>query len=1334
LKSQFLLLLAGFLLAGNSLTGQSYYFRHYQVEDGLSHNTVTSILQDKEGILWLGTKDGLNRFDGYTYKVFRSDSEDPHSIGSNFIQSLYEYNGQLWVGTSKGLYKYNSKTENFSLINDTANNNIKDILQDNNGNIWFIADFTPARYNVSTQNIQYYDIQEYFSATSICNDADGNIWFSAISGTINKYDSINDAFTSYDVFEHSEESSSKWVERIYPAGKRSILVGTQSQGIKLFDLNTLTYQDILTKDEHNAEIFVRDFLKSSNEEYWVATESGIYIYNMSTGAFINLRKNYNNPYSISDNAVYALCSDKEGGIWAGTYFGGVNYYPKQYTSFDKFFPVSNENSISGNAVREITQDKYGNFWIGTEDAGLNRYDPETGVFTHFKPNGSDTSLSYHNIHGLLATGEELWIGTFEHGLDVMDIKTGRVLRHYSAGAHPKSLKSNFIHSIHETRSGKILIGTSLGLYHYNRESDNFSAIPEFPTNYHYTFMLDDYQGGIWAGTLRDGLYYFDPKTNKKEYFKHEPGNNKSISNNYITSIFEDSKKNLWITTEDGLCKYNPDENNFNRYNTKNGFPSNVIYSILEDDKKNLWISTSKGLVRFNPVTEDIKVFTKAHGLLSDQLNYNSAYKDSEGRMYFGSVKGLISFNPSGFIKNTFIPPIHITGFQVHNKELLVNKKGSPLNQSITYTDKLTLNHNQSSFSIDFAALSYTAPHMAEYAYKMEGIDKEWTYLKTNRKVYFTELAPGSYTFKVKASNSSGLWNEEATQLKIEILPPFWASSWAYLLYIMFGLLMVYYGVRSYHRHTQKKNRRKIKLLENEKEKEIYQAKIEFFTNVAHEIRTPLTLIKGPLEKIINTPISIPTVTDNLKIMEKNTQRLLDLTNQLLDFRKTEINGFSLTFVKANICELLEEVNSRFKPVAEQKNISFTLDLTQQPLYAHVDPEAFTKIFSNLLNNAVKYAKSKVIVSLKPFNLKEDKTFTIMVKNDGPFIPLEMKERIFEPFFRLEENKEQTGTGIGLPLARSLTELHSGILALNTDERDMNSFSLTLPIHQKNEFKLYKEDPEEVSASDEEAEVGNPDDIKPVILLAEDNKEMLDFIADGLNKDYTVIKACNGEKALNILKEQNVQLVISDVVMPVMNGFELCRQIKTILDYSHIPIILLTAKSTMQAKIEGLETGADAYIEKPFSPDHLQVQVANLLTNRSKIKEYFSSSPLTHIKSMAYSKADEQFLKKLDGAIYENIADTELNVEHLAEIMNMSRPTLYRKIKAISNLTPNELINIARLKKAAKLLAEGDYRIYEVANIVGYNSQTSFGRNFQKQFGMTPSEYAATLKDSLEKAG
>jgi signal transduction histidine kinase/ligand-binding sensor domain-containing protein/CheY-like chemotaxis protein len=1124
-------------------------------------------------------------------------------------------------------------------------------------------------------------------------------------------------------------AASRWIETIYDSGNGTILVGTQSQGIKLFDTGRNSYKDVLSFDSDSSALFVRDFIGSAEDEVWVATEAGIYVYNFKKGIVANLKKSYNNPFSISDNAVYTLLKDQEGGIWAGTYFGGLNYYPKQYTPFEKFYPQTGENSISGNAVREICKDNYGKIWIGTEDGGLNRFDPKTGHFTNFRPVKSKKAISHYNIHGLMAWDNELWIGTFHQGLDVMDIRTGEVIRHYAAGPEDGALKSNFIYSILRTRSGQILIGTSAGINSYDASNDRFGNLAAFP-DYYYTVLYEDSENTIWAGTYRDGLYYFNPMTGKKGFFKHEAQNSSSISSNAINGIFEDSENNIWVATEDGLNLYERENQGFKKFSTQNGLPSNVIYRVLQDQNGKLWISTSKGLVYFDANTVQMVTYTQAHGLLSDQLNYASSYIDSNGIIYFGTVKGLMRFNHADFIDNNFIPPIYLTGFQVHNQELPVNKFNSSLNESITFTDEITLRHDQSSFSIDFAALSYTAPGMAEYAYKMEGLDQDWTYLKTNRKVYFTELPSGEYVFQVKASNSSGLWNDKAALLKIEILPPFYFSSWAYALYLLLGLSCLLIGVSFYHRIAQQKNQRKIKLLENEKEKEIYQAKIEFFTNVAHEIRTPLTLIKGPLENVINISEHDPEVKKSLQIMSRNTNRLLDLSNQLLDFRKTETKGFSLTFVKVNISELVEETFNRFKPTADQKNLNVKLDLPEDQVFAFVDREALTKIISNLLNNAIKYAESSVLVYLITLN-NADKDFSIEIRNDGKLIPFDLREKIFEPFFRIEESGNTSGTGIGLSLARSLTELHNGSLKLLPADNGLNIFKLKLPLHQEHEFKLFEDAlAESQDAASEEVSQNQSGPALPSLLLVENNLEMLEYISGELSREYHILKAQNAEKALNILRKTSIQLIVSDVMMEGMDGFELCKKLKSDIDHSHIPIIMLTAKKSLQAKIEGLESGADAYIEKPFSPEYLRVQVANLLTNRTKIKDYFSTSPVLHMKSMAYSKADEDFLEKLNDAIYNNIDDKDLHVDYLAEIMNMSRPTLYRKIKAISNLTPNELINLARLKKAAELLQEGKYKIYEISEMVGYNSQTSFGRNFLKQFGMTPTEWATSKSESF----
>jgi ligand-binding sensor domain-containing protein/signal transduction histidine kinase len=1042
-----LYILTAFLCIAHLLCAQSYYFRHYQVENGLSNNAVICSVQDKQGFLWFGTKDGLDRFDGYSFKIFRNDPDEKGSIGSNFIHCLYEdRNGILWVGTENGLYKYDAPTESFSFLPTDHIGHIRDIQMDGQGNLWFISAFVLTRYDPKKEKLEYYPIEKYFEATSVCTTSDGTLWVSTISGTLNKYNPAQNSFTSFDVFAHSDRSVNTWIEKLYATCNGKILIGTSIHGAKLFDITTSAYEDILTYNPDKTEIFARNFVQTSEDECWIGTESGIFIYNMKTGTMTNLRKKFNDPYSLSDNAVYTFCKDKEGGIWAGTYFGGINYYPKQYSSFKKFFPKNAENSLSGCIVREIHEDATGNLWIGTEDAGLNKLDTSTGTFVHFQPTGMQGSISYSNIHGLLVTGDELWIGTFEHGLDVMNIKTGKVLRHYSEGPGPHSLKSNFIYCIYQTSSSEIMLGTTRGAFLYNRSTDDFSYVPGLPVNW-YSSLLKDDNGIIWGATWGNGVNYYNTKTGKGGNFRYEISNKNSIASDRINSVFKDRSKTLWFATEGGLCKFNPATNDFKRYTTKNGFPSNFILSILEDDKQILWISTSKGLVRFNPRTEELNTYTKDNGILNDQFNFSSAYKDKSGRMYFGSVKGLISFHPEQITRNSFIAPVYITGFQIYNKDLSIAKSGSPLQRSITVTDRIELSHKQSTFSIDFASLSYTAPEMSEYAYKMEGLDKDWTYLKTNRKAYFTELAPGSYMFHVKAANSSGVWNEKQTQLTIIIHPPWWASNWAYFIYFLLGIGIAYYAIRNYHKRVEEKNKRKIEHLETAKEKEIFQAKIDFFTNVAHEIRTPLTLIKGPLEKVIRKAGNVPEIKDSLKIMDRNTNRLIDLTNQLLDFRQTEIQGFHLNFVKENISEIVEDTFVSFRPLAEQKNLSFKLNLPASPIYAYIDSEAFSKILTNLFSNAIKYAQTEVYMQLLP-PAADSSSFSIEIQNDGFLIPYDMKEKIFEPFFRLKETEKQKGTGIGLALSRSLTQLHKGTLELKEPVNDLNTFILTMPVHQE----------------------------------------------------------------------------------------------------------------------------------------------------------------------------------------------------------------------------------------------------------------------------------------------
>lgn len=739
------------------------------------------------------------------------------------------------------------------------------------------------------------------------------------------------------------------------------------------------------------------------------------------------------------------------------------------------------------------------------------------------------------------------------------------------------------------------------------------------------------------------------------------------------------------------------------------------------------MTTNNGLVCFQPNTGVMKVYTTSNGLLGDQFNYRSSFETEDGTIYLGSIDGFIAFNPKNFSENKFIPSVAITDFFLFGKEVYAGEPGSPLEKSITFSDQLVLQSNQNSFSFRVAALDFQAPKTSRIMYKLEGFDTDWLTVGESPIVTYSNLRYGDYTFRVKVANSDGVWSDDEVSLGVHILPPFYLSIWAYCVYALLIIGCSLYTVMYFKRRSNSKHRRQMEKFEQEKEREVYHAKIDFFTNVAHEIRTPLTLIKGPLENIILKKQVDAETREDLNVMKQNTERLLNLTNQLLDFRKTESQGFRLNFAKCNVTEVLKETHVRFTSLAKQKGLEFTLQVPEKDFYAHVNREAFTKIISNLLNNGVKYAESYVHISLEVSEADDNNSFRIRTENDGVIIPNEMKEEIFKPFVRFnekEDGKVTTGTGIGLALSRSLAELHQGTLAMGEGEEN-NTFCLTLPIVQDMTITLTPEPEVEIGRMNE-VSVGETEkkDNRPTVLVVEDNPDMLAFVMRQLSKEYAVLTATNGEEALRVLDGNYVNLVVSDVVMPVMDGFELCKTIKSDLNYSHIPVILLTAKTNIQSKIEGMELGADAYLEKPFSVEYLQACASSLIQNREKLRKAFAQSPFVAANTMALTKADEDFIKKLNEVIQVNYSNPEFSMDDMADSLNMSRSNFYRKIKGVLDLSPNEYLRLERLKRAAQLLKEGENRVNEICYMVGFNSPSYFAKCFQKQFGVLPKDFVS----------
>ena len=1304
---------------------EHYYFKNLSIRNGLSQNTVNAILQDRKGFMWLGTKDGLNRYDGLSFRKFKHDAANPRSIGNSFITSLYEdFNGNIWVGTDAGVYIYYPEKEAFeefdcqSLEKTRIERSVSMIAGDKQGRVWIAVEAQGMFcYDARQKLLRNYPLSEISSNIKCFTfDSGGTLWLGFYGdglyyskdnlATVHPYGSPEDG---------KREFEGGVITKIVQGNYNCLYIGSVKEGVSELNLTSGQVRNLLAIDESGESIFCRDLLPYSDNELWIGTESGIYIYNLRTAQFIHLRASLYDSYSLSDNAIYALYKDREEGLWIGSYFGGVDYYPRQYTYFAKYYPKNIANSLHGKRVREFCRADDGTLWIGTEDGGLNHFNPKTKEFHFFEP-----SAGFTNIHGLCMDGSHLWVGTFSKGLRVIDTRTGVVLRTYTEGHTPHSLNDNSIFSICRTSAGEIYLGTLFGLLRYNRTQDSFDCIPELNGKFVYDIKEDSY-GNLWLATYANGAYCYDVSARRWKNYVFDAEDERSLPYDKVLSVFEDSYRQIWLTTQGGgFCLFHPDTETFTRYGLKDGLPNDVVYQIVEDDDRFMWLTTNNGLVRFDPKTMEMKVFSTANGLPTNQFNYRSGFKDEAGNIYLGSINGFVAFDPRTFAENRQVPAVAITDFLLFNKEVSVGETDSPLKSSITFSDKVVLTADQNSFSFRIAALSYQAPRMNKLMYKLEGFDEGWLTIGESPLVTYSNLGYGDYVFKVKASNSDGVWNEQETSLHLSILPPFYLSGWAYCFYVLFFMGCLVCVIFYFKRRNYRKQHRQMEMLEQEKEREVYHAKIDFFTNVAHEIRTPLTLIKGPLENIILKKEVDSETKEDLYIMKQNTERLLNLTNQLLDFRKTETRGFRLNFTECDVVAVLRETYLRFTSLAKQKGLDFILELPQECFMADVNQEALTKIISNLLNNGVKYASTYLRISLET----DEKVFHIRTFNDGEMIPDTMKEEIFKPFVRLDKEDEvTTGTGIGLALSRSLAELHQGSLMMEKGE-EVNCFCLTLPVNQDSTITLSAENVSQVEENScgWEQEETDTKEKKPMILVVEDNPDMLAFIRKQLTTEYSVLTAMNGIEALAVLDNHYVNLVVSDVMMPQMDGFELCKTIKSDLSYSHIPVVLLTAKTNIQSKIEGLELGADAYIEKPFSVEYLLANISSLIHNREKLRQTFAKSPFVAANTMALTKADEEFIWKLNDIIQANLHNPEFSMEDMADALKMSRSSFYRKIKGVLDLSPNEYLRLERLKQAAQLLKEGKSRVNEICYTVGFNSPSYFSKCFLKQFGVLPKDF------------
>jgi len=1261
--------------------------------------------------MWFGTRNRLNRYDGISLKQF--DCYDPYlEKRNNNVSALYEdTNKILWVGTDKGIFLFDPIKETFTFFDQKTENGIgitdwiADIQSDPDDNIWIISPNEGVfKYIRAEKKMVYYSVVENLKPSvsnpqCITIEKNGKVWIGTNGSGIYLYNKQKDSFTQY--LGNSNGNNYLSGKNIYTISHDNdyIIVGVhESKLLKLDKRRNLIVDMNLSEIDYK---IIRDVHIFNDNEIWVATEAGIFVIDQNKKTVYHAKEDLCNPYALSDVMSEKIYQDREGGIWIGCKFGGVNYLPNRLNKFEKYFPTKENTVISSKHIREIKEDKNGNIWIGTEDAGVMLFDP---VKKEFK---IKDNLLYKKTLAILPVDNEVWVGYFKNGLDKIDMRNDGVT-HYSG--KDICLDEESIGTLCEDRYGRIWLGNVWGVFVADKGDNKFKRMDAFGLNYIYD-IIEDSDGYIWVATMGNGVFQYNPKDEEVFHFTHNGAG--SLSSNSVSSITEDHMGRIWFATDrGGICMYNAEKKSFDTYSIKEGLPGDIAYKIVEDKNNNLWFGTNQGLVRFDPVTKAIRVFTKNDGLLSDQFNYKSALFSSNNMLYFGCVEGLIVFDPEGLKEDKYTPPVYITRFFISNEDITPSSPDSPLENSIIHTTKIVLTHNQSNIGLNFVALDFKASRSNLYAYKMENIDDDWIYTSNNHSASYARLPPGKYTFKVKASNNDGIWNENIRTIDIEILPPWWASIFAIIAYILLFMIISYLVLRYSLRKYKKRNQEKQKLFEIKKEKELYEAKVNFFTEIAHEIRTPVTLINGPLETIMKTEIADIKIRHNLEIIENNTKHLLNLINQLLDFRKVDSEKFQLYYTRIDIDQFVESIEKRYEGQWLTGDKEFKMTYTPVGNNIAADKDALIKIFDNMLSNAIKYSDKLIVMEISL-----DKTYlTVKVSNDGELIKDEFKDKIFEPFFQINKTYSQSlGSGIGLSLARSLAELHGGYLIYNISD-NLNTFTLKIPT-----------DLEEEVENEEEIENNSHLNIlsrkyNRTILIVEDNKDMLRFIADSLSDDYIIKKAINGIEAQKVIDSVNVDIIISDVMMPEMDGFELCDYIKSSAEYNHIIFILLTARNDLDSKIKGLKLGSDAYIEKPFSPNYLKTVIASLINNRQRELEVFRKKPFLPMIDNSIGKGDNEFINKVVEVINENISDPSFNVEQLAEVLLMSRSSFHRRIKAITDMPPLDFIRLIRMQKAAQLIHEGKFRINEICYLIGITTPSYFIKLFQQHYGMTPKEY------------
>jgi len=1317
-------------------------FSNLTVENGLSQNSVVSIGQDSTGFIWLGTRQGLNRYDGYHFKTYKHDSKNPHSISNGEITAiLTDYKGTIWVGTTLGLNRYNKKTDDFRLVKGLSSNNIEVLYQDRSKHIWvgtlnglnLLIDEKNNKFKTFRFGSQASDLAN--SIYAVFNDRNDNIWVGTGNGVfiINKK---NGTFSCRKMnFPRALPSS--YITALTADNEGNIWIGTANGLCRYNPVENRL--NIFSHDNTNANSLIHNDIRevnaNSNGQLWVGTQDGLSIIDLKGLNFVNYQHDPEINNTISHNSIHSIFTDRNGNVWLGTYFGGVNIVYPVSTRFKVYRNSRFMPSISGNVISAMVEDGKHNLWIGTEGGGLNYYDRTRNSFRSYKTNSDDSASISSNLIKMMVSeskgSNRLIIGTHRGGLNIFDPASGRFQHVNNVKNKAGAIGSAEIVALQVDRRGTIWVGSQNGLTTLRQQNGKYpslttkSALDRYLVNKSIQQLFEDSRGDLWIGT-NAGLYRFNITTRQFTQFKKNEGSAGKLQSDYINCITESAAGDILIGTySGGLSIYTRKTNRFNTFTESQGLINNNVLGVVEDDKKNLWISTANGLSELNPTTGRFRNYTKSDGLAGNEFNARSYFKDSRGEIFLGGINGLTSFYPQDIQLNKYISPLIFTGLKLFNQPITINGADGILSAPVTDSKRLVFKHNQNHFTVEFALLNFVKPDKNKYAYFLEGYDREWNYTATPSATY-TNLPAGSYRFLVKGTNNDGIPGEAVATTEVMIKPAIWATWWAYILYFLLFSAVLFLVVRFLFLRALLK-----------RTKDIQQMKLRFFTNVSHEIRTPLTLILGPLEKLMKSSSNLPEIHEQVVPIKQNADRLMRLITELMDFRKTETGNLKLYVAKQDLVNFVHEIFQSFRQLAESRNISYTFESSTQSLEIWFDKIQMEKVFFNLLSNAFKFTRNNGAIAVR---ITDDSDLvTVEVRDSGIGIAESNRDKLFSDFFQVESpGIAHIGSGIGLALSKSIVNAHGGNLLLKSKQETMaeagdTCFSVVL---KKGTIGLEPANEQDLMAYDQSlynavpladatpvgAPVSEASQGRETVLIVEDNAEIRHLLQSTLSAFYHVLESEDGSAGWEMASTHIPDLIVCDVMMPIMDGLELCKKIKTDVRTAHIPVVLLTARASHNQQVSGLETGADSYITKPFSIELLLLNVRNLLQSRANMRSKFTTQVNLQPQDVTVNTVDHKFIIGAIKYIEERMADEDFGVYELAREMGMSQPVLYKKIRAITDLSVNDFIKSIRLKKAAALLEGKIHNVSEVAYLVGFNDAKYFSREFKKQYGYTPKVY------------